>query len=836
MADQIDFKGLADAALVRVDSLLKEWLPNGHEVGLEYKATNPTRADNKEGSFSINMVTGKWGDFATDDAGRDLVSLYAYLFCNGDQVEAAKALAEILNMPDAVPPLKRSPGPRQPQHGSDQGRAPAASSPAPEKPAEPTEDKGRWDSLLPVPDDAPPAPQAHEFRGIPPKVWRYRSQAGLLLGYVTRFNTSDGGKDVIPLTCWRHSKTGKIKWRWAQWPELRPLYGLEKLQAHPQAIVLLVEGEKCADAAQAELPPDDWITITWPGGGNAVDKADFSPLAGRRVVTWADCDAKRKKLSKAAQAEGGDPAAQPLLPVVDQPGVKAMRRAREILHALGCELLDVAIPKPLEKADGWDVADAIEEGLAGDALLTWIQERAQPWAPPAPADSGTPPDADMPPWLAEDDGYDRDWFRRLHRNEKGYITACTANVFDVLHHDPAWRGVIAYDLHAQRVVKLRPPPYASGEAGEWNDQDDTHTAMWITRRYDFAPASATVLEAIESLSRLHSFNPVQDYLNGLAPWDGVKRIGTWLQRYMGVVPESDSQAEYLKRAGAWFLMGMVARAMKPGCKFDYCLVLEGTQGKQKSTALNVLTGDAWFGDTDLDLQNKDAMVALQGKWLYEIAEMGAIARSEEKRQKSFLSRRFDEFRPHYGRRNIRLPRQVVFAGTTNEWEWNKDPTGGRRFWPAMVGTIDLAGIAADRDQLFAEALHYYQAGLRYWPTQDEQQQLFDPEQLKREIPDSFVDGLHDWVFKQVAAFSAYDAMHDGLGLDAAKMTRDVQTRIGIALRKLGCRKVEKRNGMTRFWYEPPTMAQAKATKESAPSAHTGTPSAGQQNGGIHAPF
>ena len=199
------------------------------------------------------------------------------------------------------------------------------------------------------------------------------------------------------------------------------------------------------------------------------------------------------------------------------------------------------------------------------------------------------------------------------------------------------------------------------------------------------------------------------------------------------------------------------------------------------------------------------MSALRGKWIYEIAEMGAIARSEERRQKSFLSRRIDEYRPVYGRREIKAPRQVVFGGTTNEHEWNKDPTGGRRFWPVdcTVDEIDVKALREARDQLWAEALTYIDASERYWPTFEEQKTIFDPEQLRIEQQDSLVDALHDWVFARIGDFSAFEAAHDCLKLDAAKLTRDLQTRIGIALRKLGCTRVERRNGMIRYWYKPP---------------------------------
>jgi len=74
---EIDFKGLAAAALGRAEQLLEAWLPEGKRAGHEYQACNPTRGDASAGSFSININTGCWGDFATDDAGGDLVSLDA---------------------------------------------------------------------------------------------------------------------------------------------------------------------------------------------------------------------------------------------------------------------------------------------------------------------------------------------------------------------------------------------------------------------------------------------------------------------------------------------------------------------------------------------------------------------------------------------------------------------------------------------------------------------------------------------------------------------------------------------------------------------------------------
>lgn len=808
---RIDYKRIAEAALNDAESLLRTWLADGHKAGAEWKSINPTRADRCEGSFSVNMVKGAWGDFATGDKGKDLISLCAYLFYGGDQEAAARELAERygIQVPppwqDAQHPQKKVPMPAQPPKDEPAGKKP--------------KQKSWWVPVLPVPDDAPEPLKAHPHRGLPERVWCYRDGEGRVLGYVYRFVTSTGDKEVIPLTWCRMDKSdaqaaGRCEWRWLSFPEPRPLYGLDRLAARPESPVILVEGEKCADVAHAELA--DYVAVSWPGGGKAVDKVDWSPLAGRTVVDWADCDAQREKLSKEEKEAGADPEAKPLLPEQEQPGVKAMAQIRAHLHVLGCELLSVEIPKPLSKPSGWDIADAVEEGLKGEDLLAYIQERARKWSPEAAESTSTPTEAP-----AGKEGRKSTWVDRLLRNDKGNFVACLANVYDVLVHSDVWQGVVAFDEFSQRTVKLRPPPYFGGKEGEWEATDDSQTAMWLTRRWHFAPSSTVVAEAIETLARASSFHPVRDYLRTLSPWDGERRLDRWLADYMGV-----PYTEYSRRVATWFVMGMVARVMKPGCKFDYCLVLEGLQGEGKSTALNILAGDQWFGDTDLDLHNKDSMISLQGKWVYEIAELGAIARSETQRQKSFLSRRVDEFRPPYGRRDIKCPRQLVFAATTNEWEWNKDPTGGRRFWPVKCGGLDLAGLREVREQLLAEALAYYDAGNRYWPSKEEQQKLFDPEQLQREQAESLIDGLHDWVYEQVAPFSMATAMQECLGLDASKWTRDMQTRVGTALRKLGCARIEKRNGMVRFLYKPPEKEVSSAAGQ--PAQHT--------SGGVRAPF
>jgi putative DNA primase/helicase len=829
MSDRIDFGRIARAALGAARRLVEAWLPDGKIVGEhEWSALNPRRADSHAGSFSINLESGAWGDFATGDKGGDLVSLCAYLFHNGDQVEAAYELAAELG--ESMPPRKR----KQPVEKK-------APTPVPAKPGEKPKEakKTFWHPIIPAPTDAPAPHKAHEVRGLPERVWCYRDADGRVLGYVYRFVTSTGGKEICPLVWAKHEKSGREEWRWLQWAEPRPLYGLDRLAAKPDATILLVEGEKCADVGHEELP--DLVAMSWPGGGNAVDKAFWGQISGRKVVIWADCDAQREKLTKEEKDAGVDPLSKPLLPEAKQPGMKAALKIAATLAARGCKVWLVEIPKPGEKPSGWDIADAVADGLKGEELAAWVRDRARPYLPPDQTPAEAPPPAteagagkaDKPgkkakappgePWRAE-----LLW-------KKGELDDCLANVYDILAHRKEWQGVVAFDEFAMCTVKRKAPPYASGVVGPWETADDSRTAIWLTRQEEITPSSTRVSEAIETLARANPVHPVREWLGKLPAHDGTPRVDTWLIDYLGV---ADSQ--YVRLVSRWFLMGMIARVMKPGCKFDYCLIFEGFQGRRKSTALRALAGDEWFADTDINLDNKDAMSALQGVWLYEFAEMGSLARSEATKQKSFLSRQVDKYRPVYGRRDIRVPRQVVFCGSTNDWEWNKDPTGGRRFWPVKADVdLNVEGIEAAREQLFAEALALYLKGERYWPTSDEQRELFDPEQLAREQQESLIDALHDWVYKQYAEFSVATAAFECLKLDASKLTRDMQTRIGIALRKLGCTRFEKRNGMTRYWYKPPAKNGASSTGEQ-PAQRDQPPAqqlpAQRQEGGGHAEF
>jgi putative DNA primase/helicase len=162
-------------------------------------------------------------------------------------------------------------------------------------------------------------------------------------------------------------------------------------------------------------------------------------------------------------------------------------------------------------------------------------------------------------------------------------------------------------------------------------------------------------------------------------------------------------SEYVRAVSAKWMISAVARIYKPGCKADCALVLEGPQGIGKSTVLRNLSFP-WFTDEIAAFGTKDASEQTIGVWIVELSELEAVTRAADVAHvKAFMSRQRDRFRVSYGRRVQEYPRQCVFAATSNSSTWNRDETGGRRWWPLTCGKVWAEEIKMARDQLWAEA-------------------------------------------------------------------------------------------------------------------------------------
>ena len=833
-----DFSSVGREALDSILILLQEWFPQGVQEGHEFCIGS--RAGEAGQSLRVRLTgakAGVWSDFSDDAAGGDLISLYAYVH-DLKPGQACKALADRLG-------ITITPGAGQRGNGIKPiaKTAPARPDPAP-APADkgvgaPAEGKKKaiWTPIMPVPEDAGPYPKAHIVRGKPEAHWEYRDTAGQLLGVIYRFRRSDGvGKEVLPCV-FAKSDTGRREWHWMAFPEPRPLY--LRGPHRPDVPVLVVEGEKCVDAAVA-LPAMNEIfeILSWSGGGKAVKKSGWTAIRDRDVILWADADAKRYKV-------GHEHAGQ-IMPEAEQPGMGAMLKIAEILRAQGCNVLFVDIPPPGEMPDGWDVADLIAGGATEEEVVQWAT-RLRPAEGSAPAPSSAAPadqdDAaagdDVPAWFDEQSagqadaastplpagagGGSRDALRaRLIPTANGGIKGCRENVYIVLEKDDKLRGLVGLDLFSGLQVKLRKTPWTS-TPGEWTESDDFELGMYLAQNYGLVLASVGDIErGVAQAARRHQFDPVIDYFNRCAEgWDGQQRVATALSRYWGA-----ADSEYLRLVSTMFFIGIVMRGYKPGVKNDHAPVFEGGQGQGKSTALKVLGGD-WFADTPFRMGDKDGYLSIQGVLLYEVAELEQFNRSEVTAIKAFMSSTVDRFREPYGRRMKNVPRRCAFAATTNEDAYFKDGTGNRRFWPVQTGGIDIEALKADRDQLFGEAIALMRAGVQWWPTYDQQQRLIGPMQDDREIPDpwrgriwEYCEGV-DSEGKPMSAgplkrVTARELLTRALHFELSKIgpARAETMRVGAIMRKFGWTKHRESGGAREWYYERP-VAEAE---QGAPKA------------------
>jgi len=394
------------------------------------------------------------------------------------------------------------------------------------------------------------------------------------------------------------------------------------------------------------------------------------------------------------------------------------------------------------------------------------------------------------------------WLKRLKRNDRGNITPCAFNLHMIFSNDARWHGVLGYCEFSYRIIKLKKPPTNNSDLGEWSDSDTSSLKIWLTGNYSVVASKEATLDALVVTARENSFHPVRKYLSGLV-WDGELRLERWLVECMGASAKSDNRKAYLASAGTKFLIGAVARVMRPGCKMDNVLIFEGEQGRGKSTAVHALFGE-WYSDAPLPLGDKDAYQNITGIWGYEMAELDSFNKAESTTAKSFFSQIRDRYRPSYGTMAEDFKRQVVFLGTTNQDEYLRDYTGNRRYWPVRCHRVNVDLVRQWRDQLWAEALACYKADAIWWPTYEEKL-IYEAEQDSRLQLDPWHYPIQDYLHAVISDFVTTDEiLLEAIKRDHAHQTRQDQNRISPIMKSLGW--INKRklvNGKQKRGYQKP---------------------------------
>lgn len=302
---------------------------------------------------------------------------------------------------------------------------------------------------------------------------------------------------------------------------------------------------------------------------------------------------------------------------------------------------------------------------------------------------------------------DNEWLKKLDVDKKGTYFSTIDNMYTVLANDWGLKDRIALNTFEQREIALKNLPWrtVTPQTRYLTDADDAGLRHYLEKVYELTGLQK-VQDAVAMVMMKNSFHPVRDYLNS-CKWDGKPRVDTLLIDYLGA-----EDMPYTRAVTRKALVASVARVFQPGIKFDYVLTIAGKQGLGKSQILNRLGGQ-WYSDSFSNIQGKEAFESIQGVWIVEIGELAGLKKADADAVKHFVSKETDRYRVAYGRRTENFPRQCTFFGTTNNRDFLKDPTGGRRFWPVDTfnGTPTKnmweSLTPAEVSQVWAEALHMY---------------------------------------------------------------------------------------------------------------------------------
>ncbi|HDR9259594.1 TPA: hypothetical protein QDB21_005616 [Burkholderia vietnamiensis] len=790
----INFK-VVNAALDPA-TLVPMWLPDGKKINNEWVATNPTRGDKHAGSFSVNLLTGVWCDFAGDpkiDRGGDIVGLYAYLFHNRNQVEAARELMRDHRIVDNAEARERVSKPSNVE----------------------SLDNAKPVPVMPVPEGAPLAPSEswssgfrHPKFGMPSRTWAYRDVKGRLLFYIARYDV-EPRKQIVPWSWCKDPKAGKESWRprGISGSAKRPLYGLEKLAEYPDHDVLLVEGEKAADAAQ-EILGDACIVLSWMGGVPAADKVSVAPLKDRRVFMWPDFDAERVKLTPDEADAGIDPQSKPYLPLHEQPGLRAMMAIAGNLKGITADANILMVGYQVgEKPHGWDLADAQAEGWTGETVLQWLGARARD---PRLVATGAPVQAPVVPAAAP-----------AGNGRKLTPLDCPVNVFgfpdmgdknapldtiENMQYMLEEYGITARYNVISKEVEISIP-------GKTFSQDN-HMESCLSHIGSVCGRNrmprGNVAGYITTIADGNQYNPAAEWIDS-KPWDGKDRIDALADTLDAA--DVDLCRVLMRR----WLVGAVACVYSyDGWSMQGVLVLQGAQGLGKTTWIKHL---ADFNhrlvaeSVILNPADKDSVKQFASYWLVELGELEAtFSKSDITALRGFITKQMDELRLPYAKATSKFPRRTAAAASVNEHAYLRDETGNRRYWTIRCGDGLNAMHDIDMQQVWAQAKVLYEAGERHPLTKDEMARLEEAnmEHTERNPLEDLIMSRFEWDKLAVGGMTAAEVcIAVGYDKPTNKQAKDAAT----ILRRATGGEPKKSNGRVVFQMPPLRYKREQFTED-----------------------
>jgi hypothetical protein len=467
----------------------------------------------------------------------------------------------------------------------------------------------------------------------------------------------------------------------------------------------------------------------------------------------------------------------------------------------GLRLADPAEPTYRDGTDAifhWRSGDWLINSFAHGVMHTY---RAVPTPPSAPDDDDMADLLQRAPRDARqrrngsththEIGMSGGWCDSLLRTKGGEVKETYGNIVLSLQHIAPWNTQCWYDT-------VRELPMCGTEA--LSDTMVGRAALDLEAIIEMPIHHLRLVQAaLVYLCRQNPRDLLNEWLDALPPWDKTERLSEWLHDYAHV--EKD---EYGMDVSRIIPVSMVARARNPGCQFRNVPIFEGPEDCGKSKLVKALAGSAWYREVSHGLEGKEAHMILQGVWVAELAELSSMSKTEENRLKSFITMQADDYIPKFSNLSVSRKRRTIFIGTVNpegDGTYLRGQTGNTRFLPIRVKDIQVDDFEAQREQLFAEALVYYNEHPETWWQLSSEGTLKARDARDARRQGSVYEGsLSDWLIGKTE--TTWEQIAENyLLLEAKEKWKDksLQAEVTKALHACGWRRKQKKKAGRNTW-------------------------------------
>lgn len=366
------------------------------------------------------------------------------------------------------------------------------------------------------------------------------------------------------------------------------------------------------------------------------------------------------------------------------------------------------------------------------------------------------------------------------------------------------KGIITAYQHTANIMKLMENHHAFPKI--WRNSDNNKvmvgddpaapdlTEMEIANYFQYnlgmdKVGHRTIYSCIQALAKRNARSPFLDHIRSIV-WDGSTRLDSWVIRHWGA-----SDTSFVREVSSKWLISACARMDKPGTKLDWMLIVVGPQGTGKTSMPSII-----FDGLNLTLygehNDKDLHMLLHSSLCVGFDELDSFGKRESSNLKAMITRNEDAFRPPYGASVEIFPRRFTLYGCGNRHEFlQHDPSGYRRYAIIEIARLlDFAGLAAERDQLWAESWQRYQSGETYWEIADASSQA---EQFVS--PNLIEDQIIGWIRTQATSKTATNVVDGklyfsmthllaGIGMDREVKNPHFTREVAAILHGLGAKK------------------------------------------------